>query len=224
MSGERSRGPRPAAGRARRPTADLARCSTSSTSSSASRVASRTRSAAAMRRATSAVRSRSARAGRARRRRTGWWRPSAACRARRRARRPRPRSRPGPLQVGRRAEAGEVRGPVRRGTDSWWAARVNATYPSRSSSSASWALGVDAMASGALSRRAGAGRGRRRAAAPGITEGTVTACATGRPDGNRLSQTPTRNTASHSRPLDRCTVSSLTESASVGVATSRPLP
>ena len=32
-------------------------------------------------------------------------------------------------------------------------------------------------------------------------------------DGNRVSQTPTRNTAAHSRPLARWTVSSLTESA-----------
>ncbi len=42
--------------------------------------------------------------------------------------------------------------------------------------------------------------------------------------GNLVSVTPTRKTASHSRPLARCTVSSLTESASDGVATSRPWP
>ena len=42
--------------------------------------------------------------------------------------------------------------------------------------------------------------------------------------GTSRSVTPTRNTTSHSRPLARWTVSSLTESASVGVATSRPWP
>ena len=42
--------------------------------------------------------------------------------------------------------------------------------------------------------------------------------------GNFSSATPTRKTACHSRPLARWTVSSFTESASVGVAASRPLP
>ena len=42
--------------------------------------------------------------------------------------------------------------------------------------------------------------------------------------GNLRSVTPTRKTASHSSPLARWTVSSLTESASDGVATSSPWP
>ena len=42
--------------------------------------------------------------------------------------------------------------------------------------------------------------------------------------GNRVSQTPTRNTDDHSSPFDAVDVSSLTESAAVGVARSSPLP
>ena len=42
--------------------------------------------------------------------------------------------------------------------------------------------------------------------------------------GNFSAHTPTRKTEDHSRPLARWTVSSLTESASDGVAWSRPLP
>ena len=74
------------------------------------------------------------------------------------------------------------------------------------------------------SRPAAAGRARRRAAASAGPPAPVVHIVRDRLVGNFVSQTPTRNTASHSRPLARWTVSSLTESASVGVATSRPLP
>ena len=69
--------------------------------------------------------------------------------------------------------------------------------------------------------------GRSRASprrADGITNGTVSQLERVRLVGNLRSVTPTRNTTSHSRPLARWTVSSLTESASDGVATSRPWP
>ena len=42
-------------------------------------------------------------------------------------------------------------------------------------------------------------------------------------EGNRVSHTPTRKTECHSSPLDRWTVSSLTESAADGATISRPL-
>jgi hypothetical protein len=69
--------------------------------------------------------------------------------------------------------------------------------------------------------------GRSRASprsADGITNGTVSQLDRLRLLGNFRSVTPTRKTVSHSSPLARCTVSSLTESASDGVATSSPWP
>ena len=72
----------------------------------------------------------------------------------------------------------------------------------------------------AAGRSRGVAAQRGRAAPPGRWS---TWCGCGR-SGTCRRATPTRNTASHSRPLARCTVSSLTESASVGVATSRPVP
>ena len=58
----------------------------------------------------------------------------------------------------------------------------------------------------------------------GITDGTVVQRERPRLVGNFVSVTPTRNTASHSSPFARWTVSSFTESASLGVATSSPWP
>ena len=84
------------------------------------------------------------------------------------------------------------------------------------------ALGVERRP--CRSRAAAAGRRRHRAAASGSTAATrSTACGsgwTGTGPRRRRPGTPT----SHSSPLARWTVSSLTESASVGVATSSPLP
>ena len=57
-----------------------------------------------------------------------------------------------------------------------------------------------------------------------IVNGTVSQVDRVRSVGNLRSVAPGMSTTSHSRPLARWTVSSLTESASDGVATSRPWP
>ena len=79
------------------------------------------------------------------------------------------------------------------------------------------------MSSGVWPASAGRSRASPRRL-PGITNGTVSQVDRVRSVGNFRSVTPGMNTTSHSRPLARWTVSSLTESASDGVATSRPWP
>ena len=79
------------------------------------------------------------------------------------------------------------------------------------------------MSAGVWPASAGRSRASPRSR-PGITNGTVSQVERVRSVGNLRSVTPTRRTTSHSRPLARWTVSSLTESASDGVATSSPWP
>ena len=79
------------------------------------------------------------------------------------------------------------------------------------------------MSAGVWPASAGRSRASPRSR-PGITNGTVSQVERVRSVGNLRSVTPGMRTTSHSRPLARWTVSSLTESASDGVATSSPWP
>ena len=136
-------------------------------------------------------------------------------------------SRDGPL-VRRGTAAGSAVGPSTRSDETTsrcrGAGEGDVAEPQLLLRSCAFAAAVSASRSaGGVTRRAAAGRGRRRAAAAGSTaghRGPPRAAAVG---GELLARRrrPGRPT-SHSRPLARWTVSSLTESASVGVATSRP--